>query len=80
MYSSAMAETKRSAYWQALGLMVLSWILFRGFRGPSMAHGAWRHDLRRRWGRMTPAEREEFIKGLNTRWAGTPFQEPDPRP
>ncbi|HYK41615.1 MAG TPA: hypothetical protein VE007_04440 [Thermoanaerobaculia bacterium] len=59
-------------YWQALGLMVLSWILFRGFRGPSTSYrGAWRHDLRRRWGRMTPAEREELIRGLNSRWGGT---------
>ena len=59
-------------YWQALGLMVLSWILFRGFRGPSMSRGgAWRYDLRRRWGRMTPAEREELIKGLNSRWGAT---------
>ena len=31
-------------YWQALGLMVLSWILFRGFRGPGMGHGAWRYN------------------------------------
>jgi hypothetical protein len=66
-------------YWQALGLMVLSWILFRGFRGPSMGHGTWRRDLPRRWGRMTQAERDEFIKGLNSRW-GTPTREPDPRP
>jgi hypothetical protein len=27
-------------YWQALGLMALSWILFRGFRGP--VQGSWR--------------------------------------
>src|SRR5262249_54440623 len=26
-------------YWQALGLMALSWILFRGFRGPRMHRG-----------------------------------------
>lgn len=59
-------------YWQALGLMVLSWILFRGFRGPTMGYGRWRHGLRERWGRMTPAEREEFIKGLNSRCAREP--------
>ena len=29
-------------YWQALGLMVLSWILFRGFRGPTIGRGPWR--------------------------------------
>jgi predicted Fe-S protein YdhL (DUF1289 family) len=55
-------------YWQALGLMVLSWILFRGFRGPSPARGAWRHSMRERFGRMRPEEREEFLKGMRSRW------------
>jgi hypothetical protein len=66
-------------YWQALGLMVLSWILFRGFRGPSMGRGAWRHGLRERWGRMSPAEREEFVKGLNTRCGRSESPEPEPK-
>jgi hypothetical protein len=66
-------------YWQALGLMVLSWILFRGFRGPSMGHGAWRHGLRERWGRMTPAEREDFVKGLNSRCGRRESPEPEPK-
>ncbi len=66
-------------YWQALGLMVLSWFLFRGFRGPSIGHGPWRHDLRKRWGRMTPAEREEFVKGLNSRCARAESPEPEPK-
>ena len=61
-------------YWQALGLMVLSWILFRGFRGPG-AGGSWRYDMRRRWQKMTPAEREEFIQGLRSRYGGTPSPE-----
>ena len=66
-------------YWQALGLMALSWILFRGFRGPSMGHGPWRYQLRKRWERMTPAEREEFVKGLRSRCAGTESPEPEPK-
>jgi len=65
-------------YWQALGLLVLSWILFRGFRGPSMAR-SWRHDLRSRWRRMTPAEREEFIQGLRARYTGMEPPEPEAR-
>lgn len=59
-------------YWQALGLVALSWILFRGPRGPHVGHGAWRHAMRERFGRMTPAEREEFLKAFNGRWAGPP--------
>ena len=68
------------SYWQALGLMALSWILFGGFRGLGSGRGSWRHGWRERWGRMTPAEREEFVKGLNSRCSGTPSPEPDPKP
>ena len=46
-------------FWQAVALLVLSWILFGGLRG---ARGGRRcgwgmHD---RWNRMTPEEREKF--------------------
>jgi hypothetical protein len=45
----------------ALGLLVLSRILFGGFRG----HGGWRgHRHWRRWERMTPEERERFLKSM----------------
>jgi len=66
-------------YWQGLGLIVLSWILFRGFRGPAMSN-AWRHSMYRRWERMTPAEREEFIRGLNARCGVPPTPEPGTTP
>lgn len=44
-------------YWQALGLLILSRILFGGFRG----HGGW-HGRRhwRKWEAMSPEERETF--------------------
>lgn len=67
------------SYWQALGLMALSWILFRGFRGPRFGQGSWRHDMRERWGRMTPAEREEFVKGLRSRCGEMSSPEPEPK-
>ncbi len=66
-------------YWQALGLMVLSWILFRGFRGPQFGRDPWARGMRDRWRKMTPAEREEFTKGLRSRWCETPPPEPDPK-
>lgn len=46
-------------YWHALGLLVLSRILFGGFRG----HGGW-HGRRRwqKWQAMTVEEREQFRK------------------
>ena len=67
-------------YWQALGLMVLSWFLFRGFRGPGSGYGLWRYDMRRRWERMTPAEREGFVKGLRSRCGGMSPSEPEHEP
>jgi hypothetical protein len=65
-------------YWQALGLMVLCWILFGGLRGRS-GHGSWRYGMRRRWERMTPAEREEFVERLRSRCGEPPPAEPEPK-
>jgi hypothetical protein len=46
-------------YPHALGLLVLSRILFGGFRG----RGGWHRRRRwRRWEAMTPEEREQFKK------------------
>jgi hypothetical protein len=54
-------------YWQALGLMALSWILFRGFRGPQFDRDPWARGMRERWRKMTPADREEFTN-TSDRW------------
>jgi hypothetical protein len=67
-------------YWQALGLMVLSWILFRGFRGPSGSRGFWDSGMRRRWQRMTAVERDEFIEALRRRWGGAGGTDPSGAP
>ena len=50
------------SYWQAFGLLVLSWIFFGRFRGGHWhRHGhRWRHRLAERWMQMTPEERERF--------------------
>ena len=42
---------------QALGLLVLTRILFGGFRGRHL-YGGWR--MRQRWKQMTPEERAEW--------------------
>jgi len=65
------------SYWQALGLMALCWILFGGLRGSGAGRGSWRRDMGRRWERMTPAEREEFVKGLRSRCGERPPPEPE---
>jgi Ca2+/H+ antiporter, TMEM165/GDT1 family len=47
-------------FWQALGLLVLSKILFGGFRGGPGRHAYWRRRMRGRWEQMSPEEREKF--------------------
>ena len=66
-------------YWQTLGLMLLCWVLFGGLRGGRGSRHGWEHGMRRRWERMSPEEREEFLKGLRTRWGGPPPPEPEPK-
>ena len=55
-------------FWQAVGILVLSKILFGGFRprfGPGMH---WRRRMMERWEQMTPEEeREKFREGLRGR-------------
>ena len=54
-------------FWQALGLLVLSKILFGGFRGRPGAGRHWRGRMHERWEQMTPEEREKFRGGLFNR-------------
>src|SRR3954471_14333222 len=51
-------------FWQALGLLILSKILFGGFRhrGRPPAWG-WKRRMAERWEKMTPEEREKFRAG-----------------
>jgi hypothetical protein len=55
-------------FWQAIGLLVLSKLLFGGFHGRHTGHGRWRHRMMQRWGRMTPEEREKFRELIRERW------------
>lgn len=50
--------------WQALGLLVLSKILFGGFHGRPGFGGHWRQRMVDRWEQMTPEEREKFRTGM----------------
>lgn len=54
-------------FWQALGILVLSKILFGGFGGRPGRRGHWRHRMQERWARMSPEEREKFRQGLGSR-------------
>jgi hypothetical protein len=61
-------------FWQAVGLLALSWLLFggwRGFRGPGRGRH-WQRRMMERWEQMSPEEREKFRQGLRGR-CGTRF-------
>ncbi len=51
-------------FWQAVGLMSLSWILFGGLRGFGMVAGPRRYTARDSWAMLTPEERERFRRGI----------------
>lgn len=50
-------------YWHALGLLILSRLLFGGFRGRGRGRGGWRA-----WENMSPEERERFKAGRGGCW------------
>jgi hypothetical protein len=52
---------------QALGLLVLSRILFGGLKGWGRRGGHWRARMQARWQQMTPEERERFRDMLGSR-------------
>ena len=62
-------------FWQALGLLVLSRILF-GFRMGFGGRGHWRGRWGKRWAQMTPEEREKFREGMRARCGGR-WKEPE---
>lgn len=66
-------------YWQAYGLLILSKILFGGFRGGGRCGGSgWRGRMAERWESMSPEEREKFREGMRGRWCGHSPAEPRP--
>lgn len=52
-------------FWQALGILVLSKILFGGFRRPGPGR-YWQGRMMERWEKMTPEERTKFREGLRS--------------
>ena len=59
-------------FWQAVGLLILSKILFGGFRfrrGPGLH---WRRRMTERWEKMTPEQREQFREGMRGRCGAFP--------
>ncbi len=61
--------------WQALGILILSKILFGGFHGGHGGSGHWKRRMRARWERMTPEEREKFRHTMAARCGGKEMEE-----
>jgi hypothetical protein len=58
-------------FWQALGLLVLSRILFGNLGGGGGSnHSKSDRCKNARWERMTPEEREKFRQDMRARWCG----------
>jgi hypothetical protein len=70
---------QRINFWQAVGLLGLSWILFgQGFLGRPAYGTHWRQRMRDRWSKMTPEEWQKFQVGMR-RHCG-PVQTPPMQP
>ena len=57
--------TPQVNFWQALGILALSKILFGGLRGGG--HEYWR-ERRQRWANMSPQEREQLKSRFSRCW------------
>jgi Ca2+/H+ antiporter, TMEM165/GDT1 family len=67
------------SFWQALGILVLSKILFGGFRGAHFGRHQWKQKMQQRWMNMTPEEKEKFKQEWGNRCGqrfGRPFGKP----
>jgi len=74
----AVIHVSAISFWQAVGLLVLSKILFGGFRGGwgGGPRGRWKERMQDKWKNMTPEEREQFKQDWRNRCAtwGRPSQ------
>lgn len=59
-------------FWQALGILVLSKILFGGFGGGSSHSKSSKRtkSVRDKWAHLTPEERERMKAEYQSRWCG----------
>lgn len=69
---SLFAGVREIGYFQALGLLLLSKILFGGFHGRCAPGERWSRWHQQRLERMTPEEREQFQSGMRFGWCRKP--------
>ena len=62
-------------FWQTIGLLVLSKILFSGFGKGGGHHGKpWRPYWKDRWDKMSPEDRERIKQKMKAKWC---YREPE---
>lgn len=61
---TAVVQVPLIDFWQAIGLLILSKILFGGIRGrwggSRDCHGGWKSEMREKWRNMSAEEREKL--------------------
>src|SRR5215216_2980074 len=61
------------SFWQALGLLLLTKILFWSFGGKHRGHQHspyWKHRFYEKFSNMPPNQREEFKRRMKEKWCG----------
>jgi hypothetical protein len=74
----ALFGLKLIGYWQAIGLISLSKIMFGGFRSSGGRGGCRLHGLREGRTQRTPEERENFCQQLRACWKRVATPDPSP--
>jgi hypothetical protein len=59
---------RQITFWQALGILALSRILFGGFGRHGSGGPNWRRRMKGRCADMSPEEREKFRQAMRERW------------
>jgi hypothetical protein len=59
------------SFWQTIGLLVLSKILFSGFgKGGSHHRGPWKPYWKEKWNQLSPEDRERIKQKMKDKWCG----------
>ena len=65
-------------YWQALGLLLLSKLLFGGFnKGFSKKNGKWSSEMKEKWHNMSVEEKEKFKQEWRNKCSSWKRKEPE---
>jgi hypothetical protein len=59
----------RIGFWQAVGLMTLSWLLFGGWRGMPRGRRSWGGGHSGRSGKLTEEERQNLRSRMRSCWS-----------